>query len=264
MKKLIVCVLVLCLILSSAYADRADDLIATLTDSDRAIVALVLAHARLTHKDGKPYTFKIRVRSEENEFAFTDVQFSFTEEEYIKLDAWANGTYISPDAATSGMTDLEKTNKWKLDNGYDFPIYGSTSADLSPISDYLSVLADNGVSIDLPELVISHNHEEYEWIYSNFKDSDFYLLYVPYNDGSQYKLSFQVPISFQKQYEALVCLMVSVLDVDLDEADELFHTLELHNVDHMSSIETEEYKLEYFTDARIGGFLALTVTKFVE
>lgn len=162
------------------------------------------------------------------------------------------------------LSDFEATNQWKLEHGYDFPIYGSTSADLSPISDYLTLLSENGIYITLPELTISHDHAEYEWIYSTISHPDFYMLYVYYNDGSQYMLSLEVPMSYRPKYEALAYLMVSVLDIDYQEADDLLNSLQYNVIGHASSIETDDYVLDYFENAKTSGFLTLSVTKFAK
>ncbi len=261
MKKLVTFVLLICIICVSANADQADDLIATLSKSDRASVYIALTNANLTHKQGNPYIIKIRSME-------GMVEYTFSEEEYEKLKAWYNGDYKAPrseeQSVFDSLSDLEATNKWKREHGYNFPIYGSTSVDLSPISDYLTLLSENGIYITLPELVISHDHTEYEWIYSTFSDPDFWLLYMYYNDGSKYKMLFQVPISYRLQYEALAYLMVSVLNIDYEEADELLHSLQYNVIDHSSSIETDDYELEYYENATNGGFLALTVTKFAK
>ena len=95
---------------------------------------------------------------------------------YNKLKAWYNGEYEWPisekNESIKDLSDLEATNQWALKHNYDFPIYGSTSVDLSPISDYLTILSEHGIYFKLPELVISHDHEEYEWIYSSFPGTD--------------------------------------------------------------------------------------------
>ena len=261
MKKALTFLLALCLLCANARADQADDLIATLTESDKASVYIALTTANLTHKEGDPYSIKIRLRE-------GTVEYTFTDEEYAKLKAWYDGEYKAPEveesSARSDLSDLEATNQWKHEHGYDFPIYGSTSADLSPISDYLTLLSENGIYIMLPELVISHDHAEYEWIYSTISDPDFYMLYMSYNDGSKYKMLLQVPISYRPQYEALAYLIVSVLDIEYQEADDLLYSLQYNVIDHASSIGADDYALDYFENAKIGGFLALTVTKFAK
>lgn len=261
MKRIFVLALVLCLLCVVAHADQADDLIATLTESDRAPVYIALTNANLTHKDGNPYVVKLRSMEGTTEY-------TFSEEEYEKLKAWYNGEYKAPgsetESARNGLSDLEATNQWKREHGYDFPIYGSTSVDLSPISDYLMLLSENGIFITLPELVISHDHAEYEWIYSTISEPDFYMRYMYYNDGSKYSMSLQVPMSYRPQYEALAYLMVSMLDIEYQEADDLLYSLQYNVIDHASSIETDDYTLDYFENAKIGGFLALTVTKLIK
>ena len=140
-------------------------------------------------------------------------------------------------------------------------VYWLVNINTPLISDYLTILSENGIYFKLPELVISHDHEEYEWIYSSFPGTDFWLLYKYYNDGSKYSLLFQVPISYRPQYEALAYLMVSVLDIDYPEADELLHSLQYNVINHSSSIQTNDYELDYFEYATIDGFLSLAVTK---
>ena len=39
----------------------------------------------------------------------------------------------------------QNVSDWKRENGYDFPVYGTTSVDLSPISDYLNLLKENNI-----------------------------------------------------------------------------------------------------------------------
>ena len=87
---------------------------------------------------------------------------------------------------------------------------------------------------------------------------------MSYNDGSKYKMLLQVPISYRPQYEALAYLIVSVLDIEYQEADDLLYSLQYNVIDHASSIEADDYALDYFENAKIGGFLALTVTKFAK
>jgi len=260
MKKLAAFVLLICIICASANADQADDLIATLSETDRASVYIALTNANLTHKEGNPYIIKIRSRE-------GTAEYTFTEEEYEKLKAWCNGDYKAPSSEeqsfSDGLSDWEATNKWKQEHGYDFPIYGATSVDLSPISDYLTLLSENGIYITLPELGITHR-DDCEWIYSTISDPDFYMRYMYYNDGSKYNLSLQVPMSYRPQYEALAYLIVSMLGIEYQEADDLLYSLQYNVIDHTSSIETDDYALDYFENAKIGGFLALTVTKFIK
>ena len=261
MKKIFIFLAIVCLFCTNAWADQADDLIATLSASNRAAVSIALTTANLKHKAGNPYTIKIRFKEK-------TVEYTFSEVEYNKLKAWYNGEYEPPvsenNTSRKDFSDLEITNQWKLKHNYDFPIYGSTSVDLSPISDYLTLLSENGIYIELPELVISHNHDEYEWIYSTFPGTDFWLLYKYYNDGSKYSLLFQVPISYRPQYEALAYLMVSVLNIGYPEADELLHSLQYNVINHSSGIKTNDYELDYYENATIGGFLSLSVTKHIK
>ena len=110
MKRIFVLALVLCLLCVGAHADQADDLIATLTESDRAPVYIALTNANLTHKDGNPYVVKLLSREGTTEY-------TFSEEEYEKLKAWCNGEYKATGSETESvrndLSDLEATNQWK-------------------------------------------------------------------------------------------------------------------------------------------------------
>ena len=150
------------------------------------------------------------------------------------------------------------THQWAREHGYEFPIYGSTSVDLSPISDYLAILNENGIYFTLPDLSIS-DHGEYVWITSYF--SDYWLLYKYYNDGSGYSMLFQVPAVYRPKDEALALLMVSVLDIDREKAESLMRSLRYNVIDKYAQIRSDEYILEYMEDT---DSLALTVTKITK
>lgn len=98
MKRLILIVCALCFICVSACADQADDLIATLTESDKAAVSSALFFANLTHRDGNPYNIKIR-------FKDRTVDLVFSQEEFDKLIAWKNGEYNHDEEATLSEKD---------------------------------------------------------------------------------------------------------------------------------------------------------------
>ena len=261
MKKVFSIVLLLMMLLCTvSYADQADDLIASLNESDRARFASAIARANLTNRKGGPYRFSFDLNGE-------SVDYVLTQEEFDKLLAWKDGKYEAPGNTDStrgkDMSDLMKMNQWKLDHGYDFPIYGSTMADLSPISDYLSILADNGIYLKLPELVITHK-EDCEWIYSKVGDF-FYLTYVYYNDMSRYSLDLEVPLTYRPRDEALTLLLVSMLDMNYEDAAELYGRLQYNVIDNWCVMETDEYNVSYYEprvkNGELAGFVSLGIEK---
>ena len=87
MKKVLYIVLMLAISLCSvAYADQADDLIATLNDSDRTRLHSAIVYAHLTNRKGGPYRFSLELNGE-------SVDFVFTQDEFDKLLAWQKGEY---------------------------------------------------------------------------------------------------------------------------------------------------------------------------
>ncbi len=260
MKKILVLLTVISLLSISAFADQADDLIATLNDSDRARLSSEIAYAYLTNRKGGPYKFSLEINGD-------SVDFVFSQDEFDKLLAWKDGKYEAPGNTDStrgkDMSDLMKMNQWKLDHGYDFPIYGSTMADLSPISDYLSILADNRIYLKLPELVITHK-EDCEWIYSKVGDF-FYLTYVYYNDMSRYSLDLEVPLTYRPRDEALTLLLVSMLDMNYEDAAELYGRLQYNVIDNWCVMETDKYNVSYYEprvkNGELAGFVSLGIEK---
>ena len=47
---------------------------------------------------------------------------------------------------------------WVREHGYDITVYGETSADLSPVSDYLSILEEHWIFYKPKELLSSHKY----------------------------------------------------------------------------------------------------------
>lgn len=256
MKKLIAALLILALLPFAALADQADDLIATLTDENRASVQIALVTADANHRDGQPYTISIRTPEGKQ-------QYTFTEEEYQKLKSWVDGTYVPGKSGNQDISAQEWTNKWKNDNGYTFPIYGSTTADLSPISDYLSLLAENNIFLSLPELQIAEK-QDFDWISSEI-GNNFWLLYRPYHDGSGYALQLQLPYSYRPMEEAFPLLLVSTLSVDINEADTMFGTMQYNIIDGSCEIRTDGYTVTYseprMSDGKLADFAILEVEK---
>lgn len=98
MKRVIIIVCLLCFLCVSASADQADDLIATLSDSDRAAVTSALFFANLTHRDGDPYNVNIR-------FKDRTVDLVLSQEEFDKLSAWQKGEYNHDDEDVPSETE---------------------------------------------------------------------------------------------------------------------------------------------------------------
>lgn len=257
MKKLLSVLLALIILIpASAFADQADDLIATLTDADRASVKSALVLADANHREGQPYIVKIRTAEGRKEY-------TLTAEEYQKLVSWVDGKYKPDSSAAQSVSAKDLTNKWKLDNGYTFPIYGSTTADLSPISDYLSILAENDIILTLPELQIS-NKEEYEWVSSEIGDG-FWLLYRPYHDGSKYSLQLQLPYTYRPIGQAFALLLVSTLSMEIDDAEAMYDKLKYNIINESCKIETDDYTVTYseprLSSGKLASFAVLEVTK---
>lgn len=256
MKKLLCLALVLFLLPLAALADQVDDLIATLSEENKASVQIALVTADANHRDGQPYTISIRTPEGKQ-------QYTFSEEEYMKLKSWVEGKYAPGQTGNTDMSAQEWTNKWKNDNGYTFPIYGSTTADLSPISDYLALLAENNIFLSLPELQIAEK-KDFDWISSEI-GNNFWLLYRPYHDGSGYVLQLQLPYSYRPMEEAFPLLLVSTLSVDINEADTMFGTMQYNIIDGSCINRGDGYTVTYseprLSDGKLADFAILEVEK---
>lgn len=255
MKKFFCLLLVLCISPVFALADQADDLIATLTKDDRAAVYIALVTADANHRSGQPYTLSIRLNGEKKEF-------TFAEEEYEKLKLWSEGKYTGIKIERN-VSAQEWTTNWRNDNGYDFPIYGATTADLSPISDYLALLHENSILLSLPELQISAK-TDYDWISSDI-GSNFWLLYRPYHDGSKYSFQLQLPYTYLPMDDAFTLLLVSTLSMDVNEASALLTTLRYNIIDETCEMKADEYTVTYsephLSNGKLADFAVLEVVK---
>ena len=259
MKKLLCLVLTLFLLPVAALADQADDLIATLSEENKAAVQIALVTADANHRDGQPYKLKIRTPEGSQEY-------SFTEEEYLKLKAWVEGKYAPGTPIKRDISAQEWTNQWMNDNGYTFPVYGATTADLTPISDFLGLLAENNIYLALPELQISEK-TDFDWISSQIADN-FWLLYRPYHDGSRYVLQLQLPYSYRPMEEAFPLLLVSTLSIGISDADALFGTLQYNIVNDSCTLRTDSYTITYseprLSDGKLADFAVLEVEKLLK
>ena len=175
------------------------------------------------------------------------------------------GTVTDQAKAWSDSDDLawEATNRWKEEHGYDFPIYGSTLVDLSPISDYLTLLSENGIYISLPDLSIM-DYKDYTWIYTDI-GKRMYFRYIVYNDGSKYTLTLQTPWTYRPREKAHVLLIASVLSIDVEEAAKLYSRLQYNVIDEWCVLDTEDYLLAYceprLKDGTLLDYTWLDVTK---
>ena len=158
---------------------------------------------------------------------------------------------------------LSLTMQWQRDNGYDFPVYGDTTADLSLISDFLSLLEENGIYIKLPDLSIVNN-DGYDRIYSKVADS-FYLTYIWYFDTAKCSLELQVPRSYRPMDEALKLLMVYMLSMSEDEATKLYSDLQYNVIDDLCIMEYTDYFISYYeprySNGELMDFVSLCVEK---
>ena len=254
-KRTIAVALLLCLLSGLALADQADDLIATFTDASKASVQIALVTADANHRQGQPYTFKLRTQDGTQEY-------TLTEEEYEKLKLWVEGKY-NPVPIRRDVSAQESTTDWMDANGYTFPVYGATSADLSPISDYLTLLAQHKIYLSLPELQISAK-EEYDWISSSIADN-FWLLYRPYHDGSRYVILLELPYTYLPMDEAFPLLLVSVLSTDETEAADIFATLKYNIINETCEIRADNYTVTYseprLSNGKLADFAVLEVEK---
>ena len=259
MKKLLCLVLMLFLLPLAALADQADDMIATLSEESKARVASALVLADAGHRDGQPYTVKLRTLE-------GTAEYSFTEEEYQKLKLWTEGKYTPGTGEKRDISAQEATNQWKNDHGYTFPIYGATTADLSPISDFLALLAENNIFLTLPELQISQK-EDFDWVSADIGNG-FWLLYRPYHDGSRYVFLLQLPYSYKPMEEAFPLLLVSTLSMDISEADSLFGTLQYNIMGETCEFKADHYTVAYseprLSNGKLADFAVLEVTRFLE
>ena len=168
----------------------------------------------------------------------------------------ASRAAISPEARAS-------TNQWKADNGYTFPIYGATTADLSPISDFLAILAENNILLTLPELQISQK-EDYDWVSADIENY-FWLLYRPYHDGTRYIFSLELPYTYLPMNEAFPLMLVSTLSMEISEAEELYATLIYNVIDGSCEYITDDYTVTYLAprlkNGNLASFAALEVEK---
>ena len=258
MKKFLCLLLVLCISPIFALADQADDLIITLTRDDRAAVSTALVVADITHRPGQPYTLEIRLNEEIEEY-------TFTEEEYEKLKLWLDGKYSSAKIERDVSAD-EWTTTWRNDNGYDFPIYGATIADLNPISDFLALLHENNILLSLPELLISEK-TDFDWISSDI-GNNFWLLYRPYHDGSKYSFQLQLPYTYLPMDDAFTLLLVSTLSMDVNEASTLLTTLRYNIIDGTCEMKADGYTVAYseprLSNGKLADFAALEVVKMLK
>ena len=154
----------------------------------------------------------------------------------------------------------------RVDNGYTFPVYGATTADLTPISDFLALLAENNIYLALPELQISEK-TDFDWISSQIADN-FWLLYRPYHDGSRYVLQLQLPYSYRPMEEAFPLLLVSTLSIGITDADALFGTLQYNIVNDSCTLRTDSYTITYseprLSDGKLADFAVLEVEKVLK
>jgi hypothetical protein len=160
-------------------------------------------------------------------------------------------------------------SNWEKEHGYTFPFYGKTSVDLSPISDFLSLLESNNIYIPIQEILITNNRKDYEghehdYISAKIGDT-FYLTYICYLDGSKIRLSLEVPRTYRPMDEALKLLIVSVLSVEYDEAEKMLQRLYYNVIDERCEIETSDYYLlliePRYSNGALVGFVSLTVEK---
>ncbi|MBR3740606.1 MAG: hypothetical protein IKN04_09135 [Clostridia bacterium] len=174
--------------------------------------------------------------------------------EMVEIDPWKN------------------VSEWENSHGYTFPVYGKTSVDLSPISDYLSILEDKGIYISLLEMLITNNRKDYagrehDYISAKIGES-FYLTYLYYLDDSKFSLSLEVPCIYRPIDEALQLLLVSTLSIDEEEAGKLYKRLQYNVIDEWCVIETDQYTITYseprLNNGNLAGFVILSVEKFLK
>ena len=126
----------------------------------------------------------------------------------------------------------------------DFFMYGFTDSDLAPIADYLSLLQDNGIFLKLPDLSVTKK-EDQDWIYTKIGKS-IWLTYQYYLDGSRQALWMEFPMDYKPKDEAHVLLIMSMLSIEKNKAEELYKSLQYNLIDGNSELSTEAYKLTYY------------------
>lgn len=164
------------------------------------------------------------------------------------------------------LTAAKSATSWRNGNGWSFPIYGETKADLSPISDYLHLLEEHNIYISLPEMLITQR-EEYDWVSCEIGES-IWLNYIYYHDGSRYVMRMQLPYTYRPIDEAFPILLASVLSVDLDDAKSMYERLKYNIIDENSEIRTDGYVITYneprLSNGSLGGFAFLSVEKILK
>lgn len=151
---------------------------------------------------------------------------------------------------------------WVREHGYDITVYGETSADLSPVSDYLSILEEHWIFYKPKELLISHK-DGYEYISSEVNGS-IWLLYLSWNDGLKMRMVLQVPRSYKPAREAMMLLIASVLSTDEDKAEKMLASLEYNVVDGWCTVEAEDYTVDYYEPTLSNGSPASFYAIYVE
>lgn len=181
----------------------------------------------------------------------------------LPLGALSNQEDISIDKPEKSSISI---NGISSDHKYDFPKYGSTNADLSPLYDYLSLLEENNIYLSIPNLLISNN-EDHDWISADIGNG-FWILYRPYNDGSRYSFLLQLPYSYRPIDEAFPLLLVSTLSIEINDAKEIYRTLQYNIMGETCELKTEDYIVSYYeprySDGRLGSFAQLEVTRFLK
>lgn len=176
---------------------------------------------------------------------------------------------VALSAAEDSVTGSESTvNDFRDKLGYDFPVYGDTSCDLSPLSDYLLLLNENSILLQLPELIITHK-EDCEWIYSEIGASkSIYLNYTRYLDNSKYTLLLQVPHTYRPKDEALILLIQSALGMDHTKSSKLYDSLQYNVIDDWSTLKGDGFHLSYYEphykNGEPGSFISLIVDRDIK
>ena len=237
MKKLLALILVFLLIPYTSFAEITAEQLDKLSKAERTVLKLSLSAKLVSLKS---------VGDGVHSVVISGVEYDLSLEEMQWIVDYLSGTKTGTASAdTKQEPELAETPyEWMSENNYNFPIYGTTSANLTPISDYLSLLEENGIYISLPELTIT-NGDEYDWIYSKIGE-DFYLTYLYYHDGSKYTLKLEVPRTYRPCDSALTLLIVSMLSVDMDAASKMYNRLQYNIIDDYSEIVADEYTVSYW------------------